>query len=107
YSLAIHGAPLESIAAELGVSVAVAENLLDEAWEVVKSQARAQREPVGTTEATAVAVRSVARGLRLLGFRGRAPTMARDVADGGVQLVNIQRANSGITGREPGFTLNL
>jgi hypothetical protein len=62
---------------------------------------------VATPDAVAVAVREVIAGLRGIGFKGRAPNLERDVDAGTLQLVGIQRANCGVTGREPGFTVNL
>jgi hypothetical protein len=59
------------------------------------------------TEAVAEAVRLAVAGTRQLGFRGRAPTLRRELPDGTVQVVNFQRVVSGATGREPGFTINL
>ncbi len=62
---------------------------------------------MGTTEAVAEAVRLAVAGTRQLGFRGRAPTLRRELHDETVQVVNLQRVVSGVTGREPGFTVNL
>jgi hypothetical protein len=62
---------------------------------------------MGSVEATAEAVREIGRGLRGFGFRGRSPNFERPAADGSVQLVNLQRVNAGVTGRDPGFTVNL
>ena len=62
---------------------------------------------VGTTAAVALAVKRAVAQTRTLGFTGRAPTLRRELPDGTVQMVNFQRVNSGVTGREPGFTVNL
>lgn len=62
---------------------------------------------VGTPEAVAQAVREVANELRKLGFKGRTPNLERELDDGTLHLVHLQRMNSGVTGREPSFTVNL
>jgi len=62
---------------------------------------------VGTTSAVALAVKLAVSRTRTLGFSGRAPTLRRERSHGTVQLVNFQRVISGVTGREPGFTVNL
>ncbi len=62
---------------------------------------------MGTVEAVAAAVREIGAGLRTLNFRGRSPNFERAGADGSLDLVNLQRVSAGMTGRVPGFTLNL
>jgi hypothetical protein len=62
---------------------------------------------VGTTGAVALAVKLLVVRTRGLGFVGRAPTLRREMPDATVHLVNFQRVFSGVTGREPGFTVNL
>jgi len=62
---------------------------------------------VGTTRAVALAVKLLVVETRGLGFVGRAPTLRREIHDATVHLVNFQRVVSGVTGREPGFTVNL
>lgn len=62
---------------------------------------------VATPEAVGLAVRSTVVGLRRLGFKGRSPTLSREVDGGTLHVVNLQRINAGVTGREPGFTVNL
>lgn len=76
---------------------------------VVKALASAKQgiPGVGTTDAVALAVKEVILGLRAESFKGRAPHLKREFDDGTVQLVHLQRINAGVTGREPGFTVNL
>ena len=62
---------------------------------------------VGTTRAVALAVKLLVVQTRALGFVGRGPTLRRETPDTTVHLVNFQRVVSGVTGREPGFTVNL
>jgi hypothetical protein len=62
---------------------------------------------VGTTRAVALAVKLLVVQTRGLGFVGRAPTLRREMPDATVHLVNFQRVVSGVTGREPGLTVNL
>jgi hypothetical protein len=62
---------------------------------------------VGTTTAVALAVKGAVARTRTLGFTGRTPTLRRELPDGAIHLVNFQRMNSGVTGREPSFTVNL
>ena len=62
---------------------------------------------VGTPKAVAQAVREVATELRKLGFKGRTPNLARELDEGTLHLVSLQRINAGVTGREPSFTVNL
>jgi hypothetical protein len=57
---------------------------------------------MGTVEAVAAAVRDIGGGLRLLKFRGRSPNFERKVADGTLQLVNLQRVNAGVTAETRG-----
>jgi hypothetical protein len=71
------------------------------------SAARGGIPGVGTTAAVALAVRRAVAQTRKLGFTGRAPTLRRELPDGTVHMVNFQRMNSGVTGREPSFTVNL
>lgn len=76
---------------------------------VVEAIARAKSgiPGVGTPKAVAQAVREVATELRKLGFKGRTPNLDRELHDGTVHLVSLQRMNAGVTGREPSFTVNL
>lgn len=62
---------------------------------------------VGTTQAVALAVKGLVVRTRTLGFTGRSPTVRRVLEDGTIQTINFQRMNSGVTGREPSFTVNL
>jgi hypothetical protein len=62
---------------------------------------------VATPETVATAVKDVARGVRRLGFKGSTPHLQRELGDGTLHLVHLQRINAGVTGREPGFTVNL
>jgi hypothetical protein len=62
---------------------------------------------VADPKAVALAVKLAAARVRRLGFTGSTPHLERGLPDGTVHLVNFQRANSGVTGREPGFTVNL
>lgn len=62
---------------------------------------------VGTPEAVATAVKEVSTDLRRFGFKGGAPHLERELDDGTRHLIKLQRVNSGVTGREPGFTVNL
>lgn len=71
------------------------------------SEARDGIPGVGTTAAVALAVKLAVAQTRTLGFTGRAPTLRRELPDGTVHIVNFQRMNSGVTGREPSFTVNL
>lgn len=59
------------------------------------------------SEATALAVKLGAQRLRRHGFKGRAPTLWHERADGSRETVNFQRIVAGGTGRRPGFTVNL
>jgi hypothetical protein len=61
----------------------------------------------GTTEAVATAVKLAAARVRRLGFTGATPHLKRELPDGTLHLVNFQRSNSGVTGREPAFCVNL
>ena len=62
---------------------------------------------VGDTKAVALAVKLAASRVRRLGFHGSTPHLERELPDGTIHLVNFQRVVSGVTGREPGFTVNL
>jgi hypothetical protein len=62
---------------------------------------------VGTPGAVALAVKLLVVQTRVLGFVGRAPTLRRETPAATVHLVNFQRVVLGVTGREPGFTVNL
>lgn len=62
---------------------------------------------VATPAAVATAVKEVARGLRRFSFTGSAPQLQRELDDGTLHLVHLQKIVSGVTGREPGFTVNV
>jgi hypothetical protein len=62
---------------------------------------------MGDVKAVALAVKLAASGVRRLGFHGSTPHLERELPDGTIHLVNFQRVVSGVTGREPGFTVNL
>lgn len=62
---------------------------------------------VATAAAVATAVTEVARGVRKCSFKGSAPQLQRELDDGTLHLVHLQKIVSGVTGREPGFTVNL
>jgi len=62
---------------------------------------------VATPAAVAASVKEVARGVRRFSFKGSAPQLQRQLDDGTLHLVHLQKVVSGVTGREPGFTVNL
>jgi hypothetical protein len=61
----------------------------------------------GTPKAVALAVKLSAARVRRFGFVGSTPHLIRELADGTAHLVHFQRMISGVTGREPSFTVNL
>lgn len=61
----------------------------------------------GDTAAVALAVKLAASRVREFGFAGSTPHLHRELPDGTLHLINFQRVISGVTGREPGFTVNL
>jgi hypothetical protein len=61
----------------------------------------------GDKDAVALAVKLAAARVRALGFAGSTPHLRRELADGTINLVHFQRSISGVTGREPAFTVNL
>ncbi|MCA1706920.1 MAG: DUF4304 domain-containing protein [Actinobacteria bacterium] len=62
---------------------------------------------VATPQAVAVAVKEVSRGLRRFSLKGSSPHLQRELDDGTLNLVNLQKVVAGVTGREPGFTVNV
>lgn len=62
---------------------------------------------VATPAAVAASVKEVARGVRRFSFKGSAPQLQRQLDDETLHLVHLQKIVSGVTGREPGFTVNL
>ena len=61
----------------------------------------------GDTQAVALAVKLAAAGVRKMGFSGKTPHLRRVLPDGTLHLVHFQRVVSGVTGRTPGFCVNL
>lgn len=61
----------------------------------------------GTPDAVKLAIRLAAQGVRALGFHGSTPHLQRELPNGTINLVNFQRTNAGVTGREPSVTVNL
>lgn len=62
---------------------------------------------MATPAATALSVKRFVAGVRSLGFRGSSPHLWRDAGDESLHLVHVQRSIAGVTGRDPGYTVNL